>query len=81
MRLLAGYNAGWASAAAWTRELRDGGDPLLFIEAIPLPETRRFVQRALTHAWIYAARLGLPAPGLDDLAAGRWPPRGDRGSG
>ncbi len=73
LRLLAGYNAGWANAANWTTALRDGGDPLLFIEAIPLPETRRFVQRALTHTWIYAARLGLPALGLDDLAAGRWP--------
>jgi transglycosylase-like protein with SLT domain len=73
LRLLAGYNAGWASAASWAGELRDGDDPLLFIEAIPLPETRRFVQRTLTHTWLYAARLGLPPLGLDDLAAGRWP--------
>ena len=73
LRLLVGYNAGWSSAASWVGELRDGGDPLLFVEAIPLPETRRFVQRTLTHTWLYAARLGLPPPGLDDLAAGRWP--------
>jgi soluble lytic murein transglycosylase-like protein len=73
LRLLVSYNAGWGGAASWAGELHDGGDPLLFIEAIPLPETRRFVQRALTHTWIYAALLSLPAPGLNDLAAGRWP--------
>jgi len=73
LRLLAGYNAGWASAAGWASGVRDGGDPLLFIEAIPLPETRGFVQRTLTHTWLYAARLGLHPLGLDDLAAGRWP--------
>ncbi|HJS87609.1 MAG TPA: lytic transglycosylase domain-containing protein [Acetobacteraceae bacterium] len=73
LRLLAGYNAGGANAATWASELRDGGDPLLFLEAIPLRETRRFIQRVLTHTWIYAARLGLPALGLDDLGAGRWP--------
>ncbi len=73
LRLLAGYNAGGAGAESWAGQVRDGGDPLLFIEAIPLPETRNFVQRALTHSWIYAAQLGLPAPGLDDLAAGKRP--------
>ncbi len=73
IRLLASYNAGPSSVAGWAPGLRDDGDPMLFIEAIPLPETRRFVQRALANTWIYAARLGLPAPSLDDMAAGRWP--------
>jgi hypothetical protein len=45
----------------------------LFIEAIPNPETRAFVRHALTYAWIYAARLGRPAPGLDALVAGEFP--------
>jgi hypothetical protein len=48
-------------------------DPLLFLEAIPIHETRRHAQLALTYSWIYASRLGRSAPSLDALAAGKWP--------
>ncbi len=71
--LLASYNAGLGSFASWAGEVRAHGDPLLFVESIPIRETRNFVQRALTYTWIYAARLGLPAPSLDALAAGEFP--------
>ena len=47
--------------------------PLLFIEAIPVVETRTFVQHALVYSWIYAARMHLPAPSLDALSAGEFP--------
>ena len=57
----------------WGPEIRDNGDPLLFIEAIPVTETRAFVSHALVYSWIYAARMHLPAPSLDDLAAGEFP--------
>ncbi|HVC60497.1 MAG TPA: lytic transglycosylase domain-containing protein [Acetobacteraceae bacterium] len=73
LRLLASYNAGPGGFLRWSATLRDDGDPLLFIEAIPNDETRRFVERALTYTWIYAARLHLPAPSLDDMAAGEFP--------
>jgi soluble lytic murein transglycosylase len=73
LRLLASYNAGLGSFASWAEEVRAHDDPLLFIESIPIPETRHFVQRALAFTWIYAARLGLPAPSLDALAAGEFP--------
>ena len=73
LRLLASYNAGPGSIARWGAELRDGGDPLLFIEAIPIDETRAYVPRVLAYTWIYAARLHLPTPALDELAAGGWP--------
>jgi hypothetical protein len=53
--------------------VRDDGDPLLFIEAIPNEQTRVFVQQVLTYTWLYAVRLGLPAPSLDELAAGQFP--------
>jgi soluble lytic murein transglycosylase len=73
IRLLASYNAGLGSFGSWASDVRAHGDPLLFIESIPIPETRRFVQRALTYTWIYAARLGLPAESLDALAADEFP--------
>ncbi|MBV9757555.1 MAG: lytic transglycosylase domain-containing protein [Alphaproteobacteria bacterium] len=71
IRLLASYNAGPAKCGAW--KIRDDGDPLLFIEAIPREQTRIFVQRVLAFTWLYAARLDLPAPSLAQLAGGEFP--------
>ncbi|MCC6718969.1 MAG: lytic transglycosylase domain-containing protein [Acetobacteraceae bacterium] len=73
IRLLASYNSGPTAMARWSAAVHDHGDPLLFIEAIPIDETRAFVPRVLAHTWLYAARLRLPAPSLDELAAGIWP--------
>jgi len=73
IRLLAAYNTGPGNFCRWAQQIRDNGDPLLFIEAIPIDETRAHVPRVLTYTWIYAALLHLPAPSLDELAAGQWP--------
>jgi soluble lytic murein transglycosylase-like protein len=73
IRLLASYNSGPSGFSRWAGTIRDLGDPLLFIEAIPVDETRAFVSRVLTYTWIYAGRLHLPTPILDELAAGLWP--------
>jgi soluble lytic murein transglycosylase len=73
LRMLASYNSGPGNFGRWSQNVQDQGDPLLFIEAIPIDETRAFVPRALTFTWIYAARMKLPAPSLDELAAGAWP--------
>ena len=73
LRLLATYNSGPGGFTKWAGSMRDGGDPLLFIEAVPIDETRTFIPRVLAYSWIYAARLHLPAVSLDDLAAGVWP--------
>ena len=73
IRLLASYNAGPTSFARMMESMPASDDPLLFIESIPNDETRGFVPRALTYSWIYAARLHLPSPSLDQLAAGAWP--------
>ncbi len=71
--MLASYNAGLGSFASWSGTIRAHDDPLLFIESIPLAETRAFVQRALTYTWIFAARLGIAAPSLDEMADGEFP--------
>lgn len=73
IRLLASYNSGPGGVMRWGPQIRHNDDPLLFIEAIPVTETRRFVAKALAHSWLYAARLGLPSTSLDELAAGQWP--------
>jgi soluble lytic murein transglycosylase-like protein len=73
IRLLAAYNAGPGSLLKWLPAHGHRDDPFLFVEAIPFDETRGFVQQVLTYSWIYASRLGLPAPSLDQLAAGGFP--------
>lgn len=73
LHVLASYNSGPGSFLRWAGKVRDEGDPLLFLEAIPVAETRGFVTRALTYSWLYAARLRLPAASLDALARGHYP--------
>jgi soluble lytic murein transglycosylase len=67
--VLSAYNAGEGNLQRWT--VRD--DPLLFIEAIHLKETRIYVERVMYNLWVYRYRLGQETPSLDDLAEGRWP--------
>lgn len=73
IRLLAAYNAGPGNLARWLPAQAHRDDPFLFIEAIPVTETRQYVQRVLAYSWIYASRLDLPAPSLDQIAAGGFP--------
>jgi soluble lytic murein transglycosylase-like protein len=73
LRLLASYNCGPSRMADWSGPLRDLGDPLMFLEAIPVDETRAYVPRVLAYMWMYARRLHLPSPSLDELATGAWP--------
>jgi len=70
--LAAAYNAGPGNLQRWLREGRVE-DPLLFIESIPLGETRLFVQRVLTNHWIYRARIGQPQDSLAAAVTGDWP--------
>lgn len=71
--LAAAWNGGPGNLAKWKREIRHNDDPLLFIESIPAPETRAFIERVLAYFWTYRHRLGQPTPSLDALAAGGWP--------
>jgi soluble lytic murein transglycosylase len=73
IRLLAAYNAGPGNLAKWLPANGHRDDPFLFTESIPIDETRLYVQKVLANSWIYASRLGLPAPSLDQLAAGSFP--------
>jgi len=70
---VAAYNGGPGNLRKWRRRNDYQGDPLLFIESIPLFETRDYVERVLTNLWIYRYRLGQPAPSLDAIASGEWP--------
>lgn len=67
------YNAGPGNLRKWKREMADiQNDPLLFIEMIPMAETRNYVERVLANYWIYAMRMNQPLPSLDSVAEGKW---------
>ncbi len=72
-RVIAAYNAGPAPVARWTTEVRDNGDPLLYIESIPYWETRAYVGTVLRNLWVYERQLGTPTDSRAMLAQGRWP--------
>jgi soluble lytic murein transglycosylase-like protein len=71
--LAASYNSGPGIVCRWLQEIRHGGDALLFLESIPVHETRVFVQQVMTNFWAYRSRLGQASPSLDAIAAGDWP--------
>lgn len=67
------YNAGPGNLARWKRTMADIDDPLLFIEMIPMSETRAFVERVMANYWIYRHRFGQDTPTLEAVASGTWP--------
>jgi soluble lytic murein transglycosylase len=73
IRMLAAYGQGQGGLRKWVDSVRDDGDPLLFLEAIPNADTRQFIEDSLVYSWHYAAVMHLPAASLDALAAGRYP--------
>ena len=78
LRLTAAYNGGPGNLRKWLQKSKNLGfnyddDPLMFIESIPLRETRNFVERVLAGMWLYRERFGQQAPSLDALAEGKPP--------
>ncbi len=66
-KVIAAYNAGPTPVSRWNTEVRDNGDPLLFIESIPYWETRGYVSTILRNLWIYEFfqnKTGISRPGL-----------------
>ncbi|MEE2694362.1 MAG: lytic transglycosylase domain-containing protein [Pseudomonadota bacterium] len=70
---LAAYNTGPSKVRKWIKHVDFRSDPLLFLETVPSPETRRFLSRVLTNFAIYGHRFGRDWGHFDALAAGEWP--------
>lgn len=70
---VAAYNGGLGRVSRWLQEIRHDDDPLLFMEAIPIAETRQFVERVIAAMWVYQRRLGDRTATLEAVAAGEWP--------
>lgn len=72
-KVMAAYNAGMTPVARWNSEVRDGGDPLLWMESIPYWETRAYVNIVMRNYWMYLRQAGTPAPSRTELAQNAWP--------
>ena len=73
LSLVIAYNAGPGNLRKWKDQLSDiTNDPLLFVESIPMGETRNFVERVMSNYWIYRLRMDQPTPSLDAVTEGRW---------
>ena len=73
-KVIAAYNAGPTPVSLWNAQVRDGGDPLLYIESIPYWETRGYVTTVLRNYWMYEGQTGRSSsPSRTALAQGLWP--------
>jgi soluble lytic murein transglycosylase-like protein len=73
-KVIAAYNAGPKPVGEWNGIVRDGGDPLLYIESIPYWETRGYVVTVLRNYWMYERQGGkIASPSRSALAQGMWP--------
>ena len=67
------YNAGPGAVTRWLTKKPGANDPLLFVESIPVAETRYYVKHLMEYHWLYRRRLGQDAKSLDETAHGQWP--------
>lgn len=72
-KVIAAYNAGILPVARWNSEIRDKGDPLLWIESVPYWETRGYVNVVLKNYWMYERQAGGPSESRIALAQAMWP--------
>lgn len=72
-KVMAAYNAGPAPVERWNSQVRDNGDPLLFMESLPYYETRAYVNIVMRNYWMYDLRETGKADALTAMAQGRWP--------
>ncbi|HEX7820388.1 MAG TPA: lytic transglycosylase domain-containing protein [Sphingobium sp.] len=71
-KVVAAYNAGPLPVERWKYQIRDEGDPLLFIESVPYYETRAYVNVVLRNYWMYQMENVGKSGSLTALAQGLW---------
>ena len=72
-KVMAAYNAGPAPVQRWNTEIRDFGDPLLWMESIPYWETRGYVAIVMRNYWMYERQAGGASESRMGLVQGLWP--------
>lgn len=69
-RIVAAYNGGPQPVMVTEQRLPKDADVLLFMESIPVPQTRVYIEEVMAAYWIYRQLMGLEVKSLDAVAAG-----------
>jgi soluble lytic murein transglycosylase-like protein len=72
-KVIAAYNAGPMPIDRWNTQIRDHGDPLLWMESIPYWETRGYVVAVMRNYWMYERQAGGPSESRLGLVQVMWP--------
>ncbi len=72
-KVIAAYNAGPMPIDRWNTQIRDHGDPLLWMESIPYWETRGYVAAVMRNYWMYERQAGGPSESRLGLVQVMWP--------
>lgn len=72
-KVIAAYNAGPLPISRWNTDIRDNGDPLLWMESIPFWETRGYVAIVMRNYWMYERQAGGSSDSRLGLVQGLWP--------
>ena len=72
-KVMAAYNAGPLPVERWNTQVKDKGDPLLFMESLPYYETRAYVNIVMRNYWMYQIQAKGKADCLTGMAQGLWP--------
>lgn len=72
-KVMAAYNAGPMPVERWNAQVKDKGDPLLFMESLPYYETRAYVNIVMRNYWMYQIQAKGSADCLTGMAQGMWP--------
>lgn len=72
-KVMAAYNAGLVPVSRWNSEVRDQGDPLLWMESLPYWETRGYVNIVMRNYWMYERQAGGVSESREALSQGMWP--------
>ena len=72
-KVIAAYNAGPVPIDRWNTQIRDHGDPLLWMESIPYWETRGYVVSVMRNYWMYERQAGGQSDSRLGLVQLMWP--------
>ena len=69
LRAVAAYNGGPRPVLETNKALGDDRDSLLFMESIPIAQTRAYVEEVAASYWIYQGLMGHDSPSIDAAAS------------
>ncbi|HYE42006.1 MAG TPA: lytic transglycosylase domain-containing protein [Caulobacteraceae bacterium] len=70
LRIVAAYNGGPQPVMVTQQRLPRDADALLFMESIPVPQTRVYIEEVMAAYWIYRQLLGEETRSLDLIVSG-----------